>query len=140
MRRWDDEQSIYVAFNRGEEAYEWQLHGAGDEPFTQIFTASRGDDKVDIPATDGTITVSVPARGYCVAARISDHVSIVLDTSPLDVASAPVRRTSTLVDRCRECCYSVTIARRTAGSQISLRRQLRFAYNESEWRFRRIDE
>lgn len=61
MRRWDDEQSIYVIFNRGDTPYEWQLHDSGDKPFTRIFTASAGDEKVGVPATDGTIRVSVPA-------------------------------------------------------------------------------
>jgi len=61
MRRWDDERSLYVIMNRGDHPYVWQLRDAGDEPLVQIFTASRGNDKVEIPTTDEEISVSVPS-------------------------------------------------------------------------------
>lgn len=60
MRRWDDLQSIYVLLNRGDTPYEWELPEAGDQPVLRIFSASKGNEKIEIPATDGTVHVSVP--------------------------------------------------------------------------------
>lgn len=62
IRRWNDAQSVYAIFNRGADPCAWILHNAGNKPITQIFTASVGDVRVGIPATEGTVTVMVPGH------------------------------------------------------------------------------
>jgi glycosidase/predicted alpha/beta superfamily hydrolase len=64
MRRWDDERSIYVIFNRGDDPYEWvaATTTADKKPISLIFTASGRNDDIGISATDGSVSVSVPGR------------------------------------------------------------------------------
>ena len=62
MRRWNEEETLYVVFDRGNEPREWQLRDAGDEPIIQIFAASGGDDNSRLSTINGKTTVSVAAH------------------------------------------------------------------------------
>ena len=64
FRRWNEDESLYVAFNRGEEPWEVEIPmaGAGGEGLSEVFVASGETDRVKVEVEGGVARVTMPGR------------------------------------------------------------------------------
>jgi hypothetical protein len=60
LRRWDDQENVFIALNRGEAAFEWQVPLEDGESLACVFAASSEPAGCDVRYVGARALVTVP--------------------------------------------------------------------------------
>ncbi|TWT48597.1 glycoside hydrolase family 13 protein [Botrimarina hoheduenensis] len=84
-RRWDDEETLLIVMNRGDESWTVEIAGdahSGHGAWSEVFTASGRPDRVKLEQAEGALRVTLPGREAVVLQRASEAPDVAASGRP----------------------------------------------------------